>query len=120
MGFLSSIESIFHSKKKKRRKRRKTKYLGQSTQRQPHNTTQGLRLATESFTKGIISAVHSLAFIPISSFQKSGATAGVKSVLRGVPSAILLPMIGTTKALSDAVVGMKNSIDKPLDNDNND
>ena len=132
-SFLTSLESLFHSKSTRRRKKRKRKshknkynkkyfnnnkyksrghYLGISqNDHEPHNTTEGLRQASESFTKGIIEAAHSIAFVPMEKYKSSGVQAGFKSVLKGVPSAILHPLIGTTKAVSNAIVGVRNSID---------
>merc|ERR1712154_265728 len=98
-----------------KKKKRRTDYLGRSTQRQPHNTTEGLRKASESFTKGIIEAAHSIAFVPMEKYKSCGVQAGFKSVLKGIPQAILLPLMGTTKAMSDAVVGVRNSIDNPVE-----
>ena len=54
-------------------------------------------------------------------YKSSGFQAGIKSVLKGVPSAILHPLMGTTQAVSKAIVGVRNSIDTDyqFNNDNN-
>jgi len=117
--FLSSLEGLLHSKatRKKRRdnKRMKRQFMKKRTHYLSHNVkrSEGLRAASESFTKGIIDAAHSIAFVPMEKYKSSGVRAVPLAVLRGVPSAILHPLIGGTRAVSNVLSGVKSSIDVP-------
>jgi len=127
-SFLSSVEGLFHSKstRKKRKQRRRhgldkhkfhsrrtnrTRHLGLSTNYEPQNTAEGLRQASESFTKGIIQAAHSIAFVPMEKYKSRGLKSSFKSVLKGIPSAILHPLMGSTQAASNMITGLRNDID---------
>jgi len=78
---------------------------------QPRDVHEGLQSAADSFTKEFKRAAFVLVALPIDDFQRDGATGAVKSVLRGVPIAVIRPLIGATQAVSSTLLGLRNSVD---------
>ncbi|ETO36998.1 hypothetical protein RFI_00063 [Reticulomyxa filosa] len=91
---------------------RKTELLGaRPHMRQPRNTADGLRQAYECLSRGVFRAGHVIVAVPLEKYKASGIRASIKSVLKGVPSAILHPVIGATEAASKALVGIRNEME---------
>lgn len=44
-------------------------------------------------------------------YEKTGTQGTVRAVIRAVPVAVLKPMIGATEAVSQTLLGLRNSID---------
>ena len=69
-----------------------------------------LFLAYAALARGLQGAAHGMVVVPARDYQQGGATLAVRSVLRGVPSAILRPMIGAADAIAKASIGAQNSL----------
>ncbi|GBG29692.1 Autophagy-related protein 2 [Hondaea fermentalgiana] len=77
----------------------------------PLNMKEGLERGADSFTREVKRAAFVLVALPYDELQRTGPTAAVKSVLRGVPIAVIRPLIGATQAMSSTLMGIRNSVD---------
>lgn len=77
----------------------------------PQNVKEGLERGADSFTREVKRAAFVLVALPYDELQRTGPTAAVKSVLRGVPIAVIRPLIGATQAVSSTLIGIRNSVD---------
>lgn len=95
--------------------KRPSKYAGL-----PSNTTEGLQGAWESMTRELKTAKDRLFVVPMREYKQRGTQGLLRSVVKGVPVAIVKPLIGTTEGLGKVFLGVRNSIDKnqKLDSDN--
>eukprot|EP00516_Mucochytrium_quahogii_P007050 CAMPEP_0203749328 /NCGR_PEP_ID=MMETSP0098-20131031/3938_1 /ASSEMBLY_ACC=CAM_ASM_000208 /TAXON_ID=96639 /ORGANISM=" , Strain NY0313808BC1" /LENGTH=2196 /DNA_ID=CAMNT_0050638365 /DNA_START=579 /DNA_END=7166 /DNA_ORIENTATION=- len=78
---------------------------------QPKDIHEGLERGADSFTREVKRAAYVLVALPYNELQHTGPTAAVKSVLRGVPIAVIRPLIGATEAMSATLLGLRNSVD---------
>lgn len=84
---------------------------GDGETNQPRNVSEGLERAADSLTREVKRAAFVLVALPLGEFQRAGATAAVKTALRGVPVAVIRPLIGATQAMSNTLIGMRNTVD---------
>jgi autophagy-related protein 2 len=95
--------------------KRPSKYAGL-----PSNTTEGLQGAWESMTRELKTAKDRLFVVPMREYRQRGPQGLLRSVVKGVPVAIVKPLVGTAEGLGKVFLGVRNSIDKnqKLDSDN--
>lgn len=67
---------------------------------QPANLREGLEMAYASLYQGLLQAADRIVLVPREEYQRGGAGQMIKSVVTGLPSAVLRPLIGGTAALS--------------------
>jgi len=80
----------------------------------PKDFTEGLGMAADSFKRELKQAAYVLVALPVEEFRNSGATDAFKSVLRGVPIAVIRPLLGATLAVSSTLIGLRNSVDPDI------
>jgi len=66
--------------------------------------------AYESISRGLKASNYMIVVVPRREYKKSGAKGAVKSVVRGIPIAILAPISGASEALSYTLVGIRNQL----------
>jgi autophagy-related protein 2 len=66
--------------------------------------------AYDSISRGLKASNYMIVVVPRQEYKKSGATGAVKSVVRGIPIAILAPISGASEALSYTLVGIRNQL----------
>jgi autophagy-related protein 2 len=80
----------------------------------PHGMPRGLvdtaGHALESIAKGVEEANYKVVIIPYREFQSKGAGSAAKSVMKGLPVAILAPVGGASEALSYTLLGARNLV----------
>jgi len=81
---------------------------------QPRNVTQGLRNAGTSFRRNLQSAREAIRAVPGEVAERGSAQGMVQAVARAAPIAVLRPMIGASEAVSRALLGATNSMDKEM------
>lgn len=79
---------------------------------QPKNVTQGLRNAKASLQRNLQSAKEAIRAVPVEVAERGSAQGMVQAVARAAPVAVLRPMIGASEAVSRALLGATNSMDK--------
>ena len=67
--------------------------------------------ARDSLAREVKRAAFVLVALPYGEYQRTGPAAAAKSVLRGVPVAIIRPLIGATQAVSSTLLGFRNALD---------
>lgn len=81
-------------------------HVRRSTQAsQPAGVLDGLSQAYDSLTRGMREAVHTIVAVPKSEYKRHGAHGAIKAAVRGVPVAVLRPIIGTTEAVARTLLG---------------
>lgn len=65
----------------------------------------GLHQAYDSLTRGLREAKHTIVAVPRAEYRKRGAQGAMKAAVRGVPVAILRPIIGTAEAIGRVSLG---------------
>ena len=78
---------------------------------QPAGVLDGLAQGYDSLRRGVQEAVHTIVAVPRAQYHRHGVQGAVKAALRGVPVAVLRPMIGTTEAVARALLGVRNALD---------
>lgn len=78
---------------------------------QPVGVMDGLHQAYDSLTRGVREAVHTIVAVPKSEYRKTGTHGAIKAAVRGVPVAVLRPIIGTTEAVARTLLGVRNALD---------
>jgi len=78
---------------------------------QPSGVLDGLQQAYESLTAGLQDAAHTIVAVPASQYRRHGAKGAAKAAMRAVPVAVLRPLIGSTEAVSRALMGLRNALD---------
>jgi autophagy-related protein 2 len=66
--------------------------------------------ALESVARGVRAANYKVVIVPFREYRKSGPSGAAKSVLKGIPVAIMAPISGATEALSYTLLGARNHI----------
>lgn len=66
--------------------------------------------AYESISRGLKASNYMIVVVPRREYKKSGTKGAVKSVVRGIPIAILAPISGASEALSYTLVGIRNQL----------
>ena len=72
---------------------------------QPDGLMDGLEHARDALSRGMNGAVHTIVAVPLE-YKR----AGMKSVIKAVPVAVLRPVIGVTEAAGHALLGVRNSL----------
>lgn len=91
---------------------RSSRRVGARITRQPRSVAEGLTQAYQSISLSMQAAANGIAVIPQENFRRAGNSYSqyLTSLVRGVPGAVLQPMIGVTEALSKALIGARNEI----------
>jgi autophagy-related protein 2 len=76
----------------------------------PRNVSETTGHAFESIAKGFETANYKVVIIPYREYRRSGPTGAVKSVVKGIPVAILAPLGAASEALSYALLGARNQL----------
>ncbi|RUS31489.1 hypothetical protein BC938DRAFT_477711 [Jimgerdemannia flammicorona] len=86
---------------------------------QPADLTEGLEFAYRSLRSNIGTAAQTIYAVPMEVYETDGASGTARAVIRAVPVAVIKPMIGVTEALSNVLLGLRNTIDpsKKLQNE---
>lgn len=79
----------------------------QETPRGVPNTTSH---AAESLAHGLSAASYKVLIIPVREYRKKGAVGAARSVVRGIPIAIMAPISGASEALSYTLLGARNQM----------
>lgn len=114
--FLENIDKLFYPNEGNDAEITLSKFANQ-----PKNFNEGLELAVQSLSKNVTNAVDTIIAIPkISSLGDGEDTSesSMSNILKAVPLAILRPLIGTSEALRQTFLGVRNSInpDALIDN----
>ncbi|CAG8498680.1 19084_t:CDS:10 [Rhizophagus irregularis] len=88
-----------------------TKELISKYANQPADLNEGIEKAYKSLRTNIGTAAHTIFAVPMEVYEKTGTQGTVRAVIRAVPVAVLKPMIGATEAVSQTLLGLRNSID---------
>jgi len=81
---------------------------------QPRNVQEGLERGRDSIAREVKRVAYVLVAIPFDELQQGGPTAAIKSVLRGVPIAVIRAGLGMSQALSSGLVGLRNTVDPEI------
>jgi autophagy-related protein 2 len=77
----------------------------------PSSAQDGFRQAYDSLSRGLQSAATQMIVLPRSEYQRYGSRGAMKTALKGVPSAVLSPIIGGMEAVAKVLNGITNSMD---------
>lgn len=66
--------------------------------------------ALESVARGVQAANYKVVIVPYREYRKSGPSGAAKSVLKGIPVAIMAPITGATEAISYTLLGARNQM----------
>ncbi|KAM0747389.1 hypothetical protein T439DRAFT_100263 [Meredithblackwellia eburnea MCA 4105] len=78
---------------------------------QPGDLKEGMEGAYKSLGGNLKGAAQTILAVPMEVYERSGSEGPVRAVVRAVPIAVLKPMIGATAAVSQALFGLRNSLD---------
>lgn len=85
---------------------------------QPKDIFQGAGLAVESLSRHLSQAANMVLALPMQVYDDpSGGQPGSstsRSVIKAVPIAFIKPLIGTTEAITKALIGAQNSLDPTM------
>jgi hypothetical protein len=90
--------------------RKRTLALPNRPEKVPHTVGDTAQHALESLSRGIKTSTYMIVVVPRREYRKKGTTGAVKSVVRGIPVALLAPISGASEALSYTLVGMRNQM----------
>jgi autophagy-related protein 2 len=80
----------------------------------PQGTPRGVRETThhalESLARGVETANYKVVIVPYREYQRSGPTGAARSVVRGIPVAIMAPIGAASEALSYTLLGARNQV----------
>lgn len=79
---------------------------------QPRNVAQGLRNAGSSLRRNLGEAREALMAVPAEVAERGSASGVVSAVARAAPVVVIRPMIGGVEAVSRALLGVGNGLDK--------
>ncbi|KAF2189191.1 hypothetical protein K469DRAFT_659289 [Zopfia rhizophila CBS 207.26] len=79
---------------------------------QPIGVMAGLRGAARHLEKDLLTAKGAIIAIPAEVMEEGTGVGAAKAVARRVPTIIIRPMVGTTKAVGNALLGVGNALDK--------
>ncbi|KAL4267314.1 Autophagy-related protein 2 [Pleurotus pulmonarius] len=85
---------------------------------QPSDITEGVQSAYKSLRKNLNSAAQTILAVPMEVYERSGDEGPVRAVIRAVPIAVLKPMIGASEAISKTLMGLHNTMDPNVRNEN--
>lgn len=77
----------------------------------PGSCSEGLWQGLNSVARGLQVAAHSMVVVPRADYEKYGTGKAIKSFVTAVPAALLAPMIGFSEAVSQASLGLHNTVD---------
>nr|XP_031857747.1 uncharacterized protein CI109_006842 [Kwoniella shandongensis]KAA5524819.1 hypothetical protein CI109_006842 [Kwoniella shandongensis] len=78
---------------------------------QPEGVREGVQAAYKSLSRNVNAAAQTILAVPMEVYERSGEDGPLRAVVRAVPIAVLKPMIGTTEAVRETLLGMRNSLD---------
>lgn len=93
-----------------RHKKRRRPLVKQRRRKTPNNAYEGVVQAYELLTRGLIDAGQGVVAVPREEYKRSGVLAATKSVLCGIPLALLRPIVGATEAVSVVMDGLQSSV----------
>lgn len=76
----------------------------------PRSVGDTAQHAYDSISRGLKTSNYMIVVVPRQEYKKSGATGAVKSVVKGIPIALLAPISGASEALSYTLVGIRNQL----------
>ncbi|TBU50794.1 hypothetical protein BD309DRAFT_907025 [Dichomitus squalens] len=85
---------------------------------QPVNVKEGVQSAYRSLRRNFNSAAQTILAVPMEVYERSGNEGAVRAVVRAVPIAVLKPMIGATEAVSKTLLGLQNTLDPNIRQEN--
>ncbi|PCH37996.1 hypothetical protein WOLCODRAFT_87760 [Wolfiporia cocos MD-104 SS10] len=85
---------------------------------QPMNVKEGVQSAYKSLRRNLNSAAQTILAVPMEVYERSGNEGPVRAVVRAVPIAVLKPMIGASEAVSKTLLGLHNSLDPNVRQEN--
>ncbi|KZT09510.1 uncharacterized protein LAESUDRAFT_756466 [Laetiporus sulphureus 93-53] len=85
---------------------------------QPQNVKEGVQSAYKSLKQNFNSAAQTILAVPMEVYERSGNEGPVRAVVRAVPIAVLKPMIGASEAVSKALLGLHNTLDPNIRQEN--
>ncbi|KAI0721077.1 hypothetical protein C8T65DRAFT_601842 [Cerioporus squamosus] len=85
---------------------------------QPENVKEGVQSAYRSLKRNLNSAAQTILAVPMEVYERSGNEGAVRAVVRAVPIAVLKPMIGATEAVSKTLLGLQNTLDPNIRQEN--
>ncbi|RPD66149.1 hypothetical protein L227DRAFT_488798, partial [Lentinus tigrinus ALCF2SS1-6] len=85
---------------------------------QPVNVKEGVQTAYRSLKRNLNSAAQTILAVPMEVYERSGNEGAVRAVVRAVPIAVLKPMIGATEAVSKTLLGLQNTLDPNIRQEN--
>ncbi|KAF9464765.1 hypothetical protein BDZ94DRAFT_466688 [Collybia nuda] len=85
---------------------------------QPADIKEGMQSAYKSLQRNFNSAAQTILAVPMEVYERSGNEGPVRSVIRAVPIAVLRPMIGASEAVSQTLLGLHNTLDPNIRQDN--
>ncbi|KAI0748137.1 hypothetical protein C8Q80DRAFT_1120684 [Daedaleopsis nitida] len=85
---------------------------------QPVNVKEGVQSAYRSLRRNLNSAAQTILAVPMEVYERSGNEGAVRAVVRAVPIAVLKPMIGATEAVSMTLLGLQNTLDPNIRQEN--
>ncbi|KAI0374905.1 hypothetical protein BV20DRAFT_1032957 [Pilatotrama ljubarskyi] len=85
---------------------------------QPTNVKEGVKSAYKSLKHNLNSAAQTILAVPMEVYERSGNEGPVRAVVRAVPIAVLKPMIGASEAVSKTLLGLQNTLDPNIRQEN--
>ncbi|EIN07297.1 hypothetical protein PUNSTDRAFT_144812 [Punctularia strigosozonata HHB-11173 SS5] len=85
---------------------------------QPMDVKEGIQSAYRSLKRNVNSAAQTILAVPMEVYERSGSEGPVRSVVRAVPIAVLKPMIGASEAVSKTLLGLHNTFDPNVKQEN--
>lgn len=85
-------------------------FLPARPERTPHGVGDTVEHAYESVARGLRAANHVVVSAPRREYRRTGTTGAVKSMVRGVPVAVLAPISGASEAVSYGLLGVRNRL----------
>jgi len=80
----------------------------------PRDTPRSLQQVTghavDSVAHGLSTANYKVIIIPCREYRKTGAMGATKSVVRGIPVAVMAPFGGVAEAVSYTLLGVRNQV----------
>ncbi|PPR03614.1 hypothetical protein CVT24_007729 [Panaeolus cyanescens] len=85
---------------------------------QPADIREGVQSAYKSMQRNLNSAAQTILAVPMRVYEESGNEGPIRSVIRAVPIAVLKPMIGASEAVSKTLLGLHNTLDPTVRQEN--
>ena len=79
-------------------------------QNMPRSVSETTSHAIESLARGLDHANYKIVVVPYKVFQDKGARSAAKSVLKGIPIAIMAPLASLNEAVSYTLLGARNTL----------